>query len=157
MALPKELGQYFLQVCVYHAYGQHGAVDLFFDNTWSWVVVEVRYSITSCNKVPPSDNVINIQYKQCYPALPGIVASFLGRSMIFPTMLAQHRTTNLGVGTTGILTQLTEDSYLLCGLLGQTYSILQSVQPFGHIFQAWIFDHINPSKCPLGSRGGNSF
>ena len=40
--------------------------------------------------------------------------------MIFPTMLAPHRTTN--PATTGILTQLSEDTgYLWCGLLGQTH------------------------------------
>ena len=33
----------------------------------------------------------------------------------------------------------------------------QSGQPFGHISQAWVFYHINRSKCPLGSRGGNYF
>ena len=43
MALPKELGHYFHQACWYHAYGWHGTANLFFNDTWSWVVVEVRF------------------------------------------------------------------------------------------------------------------
>ena len=40
MALPKELGHYFHQACWYHAYGQHGTVNLFVDNSCSWSLLK---------------------------------------------------------------------------------------------------------------------
>ena len=71
--------------------------------------------------------------------------------MIFPTMLAPHRTTH--PANSGILTQLSEDTgYLWCGLLGQAHRPAIRLALWPH-----FPDHINPSKCPLGSRGGNYF
>ena len=48
MALPKELALSLVIISTEQvAYGQHGTVNLFFDNTWSWVFVAVlRYSIS---------------------------------------------------------------------------------------------------------------
>ena len=65
----------------------------------------------------------------------------------FPTMLPPHRTTN----------PATQGFWPSGMAYWDRHSILQSGQPLGHISQAWVFDHINPSKCPLGSRGGNYF
>ena len=70
-------------------------------------------------------------------------------------MLAPHRTRN--PATTGILTQLSEDTGCLwcLWLTGTDTSSCNQASPLATFHKAWVFDHINPSKCPLGSRGGN--
>ena len=71
--------------------------------------------------------------------------------------------TTPGVGwnenTAGILTQLTQktpESYLWCGLLGQTYSILQqSSRSATFLILGFLTTYKHP-RCSLGSRGDNS-